>query len=79
MDKNTFRAEIAEYKQRGGDFAFVFDDVRLPVDYDRILGTLSVKVKDSRIMAVVDYTQSLGDNIDRLMDKLLERHPELAA
>ena len=30
-------------------------------------------------MAVVDYTQSLGDNLDRLMDKLLERHPELAA
>ena len=44
MDKNTFKQEIKDYTARGGKFAFVFGDIRLPVIYHEALNMLAVKM-----------------------------------
>lgn len=79
MDRETFNAELTAYKERGGDFAFVFGEQRLPVSYNAMTGTLGVKASDDSIMTVVDYNLDLYENLDRLTDKLLTKHPELTA
>lgn len=79
MDKTTFNEELREYMSRGGDFAFVFGEQHLPVKYNALMGTLGVSMNEERVMTVVAYDRDLGDNLDRLMDKLLVRYPELTA
>ncbi len=47
MNRKIFKQEIIDYKQRGGDFAFTFGDIRLPVEYSETLGVLSVQMPNS--------------------------------
>ena len=77
MDKNTFKQEINDYTARGGMFAFAFGDIRLPVIYHEALNMLAVKMPAHEVFVPVDYSRDLGDNLDALMNKLLEKYPQL--
>ncbi|MDD5862450.1 MAG: hypothetical protein PUD15_07850 [Prevotella sp.] len=77
MNKDTFKQEIAEFKQQGGDFSFVFGDVRLPVYYREMLGVIGVRMPAHEVFLPVDYRLSMLDNLAMLQDKLLEKYPEL--
>ncbi len=77
MDKNTFKQEISNYKSRGGKFAFAFGDIHLPVIYHEALNMLGVKMPAHEVFVPVDYSHDLGDNLDVLMSKLLEKYPQL--
>lgn len=77
MDKTTFKQEISDYKSRGGQFAFAFGDVHLPVIYHETLNMLGVKMPAHEVFVSVDYSRDLGDNLDVLMDKLLDKYPHL--
>ncbi len=77
MDKNTFKQEISDYTARGGKFAFAFGDISLPVIYHEKLNMLGVKMPAHEVFVPVDYTQDLGDNLDVLMNKLLDKYPQL--
>ena len=35
--KKTFKQELQDYKKRGGDLAFIFGEVHLPVTYMEML------------------------------------------
>ena len=70
MDKNTFKQEIKDYTARGGKFAFAFGDIRLPVIYHEALNMLGVKMPAHEVFVP-------GDNLDVLMNKLLEKYPQL--
>ena len=37
MDKTTFKQKISDYKSRGGQFAFAFGDIHLPVVFHEAL------------------------------------------
>lgn len=76
MDKNTFKQEINDYTARGGKFAFAFGDVHLPV-YHEALNMLGVKMPAHEVFVPIDYSHDLGDNLNVLMDKLLEKYPQL--
>lgn len=78
MDKTTFKQEISDYKSRGGKFAFAFGDIYLPVIYNETLNTLGVKTDGHEVFIPVDYTQDLGDDLDVLMNKVLEKYPQLS-
>ena len=56
MDKNTFKQEIKDYTARGGKFAFVFGDIRLPVIYHEALNMLAVKMPAHEVFVPVDYS-----------------------
>lgn len=75
MDKNTFKQEINDYTARGGKFAFAFGDICLPVH--EALNMLGVKMPAHEVFVPVDYSRDLGDNLDVLMNKLLEKYPQL--
>ena len=77
MDKNTFKQEIKDYTARGGKFAFAFGDIRLPVIYHEALNMLAVKMPAQEVFVPIDYSHDLGDNLNVLMDKLLEKYPQL--
>ena len=77
MDKNTFKQEINDYTARGGKFAFAFGDVHLLVIYHEALNMLGVKMPAHEVFVTVDYSRDLGDNLDALMNKLLEKYPQL--
>lgn len=77
MGKTTFKQEIRDYKSRGGNFAFAFGDVHLII-YHETLNTLGVKTDGHEVFVPVDYTQDLGDNLDVLMNKVLEKYPQLS-
>lgn len=77
MDKTTFKQEIKDYKSRGGKFAFAFGDVHIPVIYHETLNTLGVKTDGHEVFVPIDYTQDLGDNLEVLMNKLLDKYPQL--
>lgn len=76
MDKKTFVDQIAEFR-RHNNFAFVFGDIHLPVDYHEKLGVLSVKMPASEVMMPVNYNIDLLDNLHNLMEKLLAKYPQL--
>jgi hypothetical protein len=38
---------------------------------------LGVKMPAHEVFVPVDYTQDLGDNLDVLMNKLLDKYPQL--
>ena len=77
MDKNTFKQEISDYTARGGKFAFAFGDIHLPVIYHEALNMLGVKMPTHEVFVPIDYTHDLSDNLDMLMNKLLEKYPQL--
>ena len=77
MDKTTFKQEIREYTARGGKFAFAFGDTHLPVVYHEALNMLGVKMPAHEVVVPIDYTHDLSDNLDMLMNKLLEKYPQL--
>ena len=77
MDKNTFKQEINDYTARGGMFAFAFGDVHLPAIYHEALNMLGVKMPAHEVFVPIDYSHDLGDNLNVLMDKLLEKYSQL--
>ncbi len=77
MSKESIKEEISDFKRRGGEFCFTFGDVKLPVVYHEALGMIGVKMPAHEVFVPVDYNQDLGDNLDRLMNKLLEKYPQL--
>ena len=78
MDKTTFKQEISDYTARGGKFAFAFGDIHLPVIYHEALNILGVKMPVHEVFVPVDYSRGLADNLDVLMNKLLEKYPQLS-
>lgn len=78
MDKTTFKQEISDYKSRGGKFAFAFGDVLLPVVYDETQNMLGVKMPTHEISVPIDYSQDFGDNLVMLMNRLLNKYPQLS-
>lgn len=78
MGKTTFKQEISDYKSRGGKFAFAFGDNHLPVIYHEALNMLGVKMPTHEVFVPVDYSIDLCDNLDVLMNKLLEKYPQLS-
>lgn len=77
MSKQSIREEIEDFKKRGGEFCFTFGDVKLPVVYHEAIGTVGVRMPAHEVFIPVDYNLDMGDNLDRLMDKLLEQYPQL--
>lgn len=78
MDKNTFKQEINDYTARGGKFAFAFGDIHLPVIYNETLNMLGGgRMPKHEVFVPVDYSHDLSDNLDMLMNKLLEKYPQL--
>lgn len=78
MNKTTFKQEITDFKRRGGRFTFAFGDVHLPVIYHETLNTLGVKTDGHEVFVPIDYTQDLGDNLEVLKNKLLDKYPQLS-
>lgn len=78
MDKETFKQEISDYTARGGKFVFAFGDIHLPVVYHEAVNMLAVKMLAHEVFVPVDYSRNLGDNLDVLMNKLLEKYPQLS-
>ena len=78
MSKQSIKTEIQEFKSNGGKFQFTFGDVHLPVVYHETLGVMSVSVNGSDIFVPVDYQMNLYDNMAVLIDKLLDKYPQLS-
>lgn len=76
--KQSFEAEIADFKKRGGNFRFSFDDIKIPVCYDRQQDIIYIDTPDYKASMKADYTFDLGDNLDILLNKLLEKYPQLS-
>ena len=77
MDKTTFKQEISDYTARGGKFAFAFGDIHLPVVYHEALNMLGVKMLTHEVFVPVDYSRSLGYNLDVFINKLIDKYPQL--
>ena len=77
MNKQSFKAEIADFKRRGGKFNFSFDDIRIPVVYNEQQDVISVDTPEYTTSVKADYSIDLGDNLDVLLNKLLEKYPQL--
>ena len=77
MDKTTSKQEISDYTARVGKFAFAFGDIHLPVVYHEALNMLGVKMLTHEVFVPVDYSRDLGDNLDVLMNKLIDKYPQL--
>ena len=45
--------------------------------YHEALNMLGVKMPAHEVFVPVDYSRDLGDNLDALMNKLLEKYPQL--
>lgn len=75
--KETFKAEIADFKRRGGKFNFSFGDTKIPVTYDEQQDVISVETPEYTTSVKADYSIDLGDNLDVLLNKLLEKYPQL--
>lgn len=75
--KETFKAEIADFKKRGGKFNFSFGNLSIPVTYDVQQDIISVDTPEYSTSVKADYSIDLGDNLDVLLNKLLEKYPKL--
>ena len=51
--------------------------MKLTVVYHETLGMIGVEMPAHEVFVTVDYNQNLGDNLHRLMNKLLEVYPQL--
>ena len=78
MDKTTFKQEISDFTARGGKFDCAFGDIHLLGDYHEALNMLGVKMPAHEVFVPIDYSRDLGDNLDVLMNKLLEKYPQLS-
>jgi hypothetical protein len=76
-NKQSFKAEIADCKKRGRKFIFSFDDTKIPVIYNEQQDVISVDTPEYSISVKTDYSIDLGDNLDVLLNKLLEKYPQL--
>lgn len=76
-NKQSFKAEITDFIRRGGKFNFSFGDTKIPVTYDDQLDVISVDTPEYATSIKVDYSIDLGDNLDVLLNKLLEKYPQL--
>ncbi|MGI6223565.1 MAG: hypothetical protein ACOYJG_08145 [Prevotella sp.] len=79
MSKISFQKELADYQNKGGAMTFAFGDTHYPVVYHSMLGTLTVEVPKGNVSVVVNYNMDFDDNLDRLLDALLTRYPQLEA
>ena len=75
--KRSFKAEIADFKRRGGKFNFSFGDIKIPVTYDEQQDVISANTTEYTTSVKADYSIDLGDNLDVLLNKLLEKYPQL--
>lgn len=76
-NKQSFKAEIADFIKRGGKFNFSFGDIKIPVTYDEQQDVISVNTPEYTTSVKADYSIDLGDNLDVLLNKLLEKYPQL--
>lgn len=76
-NKQSFKAEIADFKRRGGKFNFSLGDTKIPVTYDEQQDVISVDTPEYSTSVKADYSIDLGDNLDVLLNKLLEKYPQL--
>ena len=74
--KQSFKAEIADFKGRGGKFRFSFDDIKIPVCYDEQKDIIYINTPDYKASMKADYSMDMGDNLDVLLNKLLEKYPQ---
>lgn len=74
--RSNKKQEISDYTARGGKFAFTFGDIHLFVVYHEALNMLGVKKSPHEVFVPVDYSRDLGDNLDVLMNKLIDKHPQ---
>ncbi len=77
MSKLSFKRDIQEYKKNGGSLTFTFGDIKLPVIYRESLNLLCVKMPATEVFIPVDYNLDFSDNANILMEKLLQKYPEL--
>ena len=77
MSKESIKEETQNFKRRVGEFCFTFGDVKLTVVYHETLGMIGVEMPAHEVFVTVDYNQNPGDNLHRLMNKLLEEYPQL--
>ena len=75
--KQSFKAEIADFIKRGGKFNFSFGDIKIPVTYDELQDVISVDTPEYTTSVKADYSIDLGDNLDVLLNKLLDKYPQL--
>lgn len=75
--KQSFEAEIADFKKRGGKFCFSFGETTIPVCYNRQDDVVYIDTPDYNASMKTDYMFDLGDNLDTLLNKLLEKYPQL--
>lgn len=47
------------------------------LSYHEALNMLGVKMPAQEVFVPIDYSHDLGDNLNVLMDKLLEKYPQL--
>lgn len=76
--KQSFKAEIADFKNRGGKFNFSFGKIVIPVKYDDQHDTIYIDTPEYKASMIADYSMDMGDNLDILLNKLLEKYPQLA-
>jgi hypothetical protein len=57
--------------------SFTFGDIKLPVIYREALNILCVKMPASEVFIPVDYRLDFSENANLLMEKLLQKYPEL--
>ncbi len=77
MDKKSFQYEITDFKKRGGKLRFSFGETTIPVCYDCQEDIIFIDTPDYKASTKADYSLDLGDNLDVLMNKLLDRYPQL--
>lgn len=73
--KQSFKADIAEFRKRGGKFNFSFGDINIPVCYDEQQDIVYTHDSEYKMSMKVDYTLDMEDNLDALLNKLLEKYP----
>ena len=78
MSKSSFKQEISDYQRNGGSLSFSFGDIILPVIYRDSLNLLCVKMPYAEVFIPVDYELDFSDNAHILMEKLLQKYPELS-
>ena len=80
MSKLSFKKDIQEFERNGGSMSFTFGETKLPVIYviyREALNLLCVKMPTTEVFIPVDYRLDFSDNANLLMEKLLQKYPEL--
>lgn len=77
MNKQSFGDEIADFKERGGKLCFGFGNIRIPVCYNRQEDIIFIDTPGYKASMKADYKYDFRDNLNVLMDKLLDKYPQL--